>query len=76
MKDVILVLSVEGSSKHVIHEDAEATLEKLHASLVKDTTGEIHKNVLYESVLRKQLIPLLLIVKVETQPRLLSLIIR
>ena len=76
MKDVILVTNVEGSSKHAIHEDAEATLEKLHSALAKDDSADIHKNILYENVLKNQLIPLLLAVRVETQPRLLSLIIR
>jgi len=76
MKDVILVTNVEGSSKHAIHDDAEATLEKLHSALAKDDTADIHKHILYENVLKNQLIPLLLAVRVETQPRLFSLIIR
>ena len=76
MKDVILVTNIEGSSKHAIHEEAESTLERLHTALVKDDTAETHKHILYDNVLRDQLIPLLLTVRVETQPRLLSLIIR
>ena len=76
MKDVILVTNVEGSSKHAIHEDAEATLERLHTALAKDDTAQTHKTILYENVLKDQLLPLLLAVRVETQPRLLSLIIR
>jgi len=76
MKDVILVTVPEGSTKHVIHEDAEVTLENLHETLFNDNTAELHKSILYDNVLKNQLIPLLLSVRFETQPKLLSLIIR
>ena len=76
MKDVILVTVAEGSSKHVIHDDAETTLETLSEALSNDNTSELHKSILYEAVLRNQLIPLLLAVRFETQAKLLSSIIR
>ena len=76
MKDVLLVSVAEGSSRYVICDDAEDTLKKLTAALTADDTADIRKNILNEKILKNQLIPLLLTVKFETQPRLLSIVIR
>ena len=76
MRDVILVTVSEGSSKFVICQDAEETLKELAGALSTDDTAEIHQSILYDRVLKDQLIPLLLTVRFEIQPSLLSSVIR